>query len=85
MTNAQFIFALIGGIAAFLGAAWIVAQAITKTASNPVYDIRFENVAEKMDAMNKSIDCLFERMNETPAKVIEMLRNAGVIRGGRSA
>lgn len=82
MTNLQFAFALIGGIGAFLGAAWIVAQAIMKTASNPLYDERFKNMAEKIEGLNDSIGILFDRVDEMPGKVIKILRNTGVIKGG---
>jgi hypothetical protein len=80
MNALQFGLALIGGVGAFLGAAWIIAQAIMKTATNPVYDVKFEHGNSRMAQLQDEMHALREKIDNVPSSVIRMLRDMNVIR-----
>jgi hypothetical protein len=54
----MFAFATISAVAAVLGASWIIAQAMLKTASNPVYDTKFAYGEKTMDELRENVDQL---------------------------
>lgn len=80
MNALQFGLALIGGVGAFLGAAWIIAQAIMKTATNPVYDVKFEHGTARIEALQGEMRELRDKIDNVPNNVIRMLRDLNVIR-----
>lgn len=83
MNNVQFAFMLIGGLGGFLGAAWIIAQAIQKTAMNPVYDEKFANGNDRMDRLETALIDLRTKVEQVPERTLGMLRNMGFINNQR--
>jgi len=80
VNSVQFAFALIGGMGTFLGAAWIISQAIQKTASNPVYDERFTQGRERMAQLDGEIKALARKVDDLPDRIISNLRAMGVLK-----
>lgn len=60
----KYLTALVGGLGGFLGGAWIIAQAVQKTASNPVYDTKFAYGEKTMDELKANIDQLKQEVRE---------------------
>lgn len=63
-TQLMLIFGTISAMVTFLGASWIVAQAIMKTASNPVYDTKFAYGEKTMDELRDNVDQLKQEVRE---------------------
>lgn len=72
MDNLQFALALIGGMTGFLGAAWIVAQAIQKTAMNPVYEEKFKNTDNRAGRLDGDIKSIHSRVDALITQVSEL-------------
>lgn len=62
--SATIIVSAISAVGAVLGAAWIIAQAMLKTASNPVYDTKFAYGEKIMDELKVNIDQLKMEVRE---------------------
>jgi hypothetical protein len=60
----MFIFGTIAAMGTFLGAAWIIAQAMLKTSSNPVYDTKFAYGEKTMDELRDNVDQLKQEVRE---------------------
>lgn len=63
-SQVMFVFGTISAVATFLGAAWIIAQAMLKTATNPVYDTKFAYGERVMDGLAEHIDQLKKEVSE---------------------
>lgn len=60
----MFVFGIVGAMGTLLGGAWMVAQAVQKTASNPVYDIQFEYGEKTMTELKTTIELLKSEVRE---------------------
>ncbi len=79
MNSVQFGMALVGSMGAFLGGTWIIAQAIQKTASNPLYDEKFRTGSERMDRLETDIRAFGSSMD---AKVQELAKQTREVQHG---
>ncbi len=78
LSTVQFAFLCLAALSGVLGAAWIVAQAIQKTAANPVYDEKFK----RLDSDMKEIRDLFRDLAKQVSEVRHAVNNHRLVMEG---